>query len=103
MLYYKHIANIVCVCVCTYVRVYSDACCASPLQFLEEDLDEEEAQRELSPSTSLKFNNNMLNSWDGFASTVRGLLLNPLQLAWVDLSFNDLRSISSVSEFIAWS
>lgn len=70
------------------------------LQYLEE-LDGEEAPHSLSPTTALKFSNNMLSTWEGFASTVQGLLLHPLHLGWVDLSFNDLHSISTVSECCA--
>jgi len=46
----------------------------------------------------VRLNNNMLSSWDGFSDTFHTLLLSPQQLSWIDLSFNDLRSIHSVRE-----
>ena len=63
-------------------------------------MDGEEAPHKPFRSTSLKFNNNILSSWEGFSSAVGALLLDPLQLGWVDLSFNDLHNISAVSRFM---
>ena len=80
------------------VHVHPHLSC--PLQFQEEELDGEEAPHKQFRSTSLKFNNNILSSWEGFSSAVRALLLDPLQLGWVDLSFNDLHNISAVSRFM---
>lgn len=77
--------------------MHAASSCLALLQYLEE-LDGEEAPHSLSPSTALKFSNNMLSTWEGFASAVQGLLLRPLHLGWVDLSFNDLHSISTVSD-----
>lgn len=52
---------------------------------------------EKSASTSLKLNNNMLNQWEDFSSTLHQLFVDPaLTLGWIDLSFNDLRTIDEV-------
>ena len=48
----------------------------------------------------VRLNNNMLSSWDGFSDTFHTLLLSPLQLSWIDLSFNDLKSIHAVCKAI---
>lgn len=50
-----------------------------------------------SNSTALKVNNNMLTQWVNFRSTLHKLFVDPeLTLAWIDLSFNDLRTIDEV-------
>ena len=55
-------------------------------------------QIEKFPSTALKLNNNILNSWDGFMSTISKLFEDPsTRLGWIDFSFNDLRTIDDVS------
>ena len=52
---------------------------------------------EKSNTTALKLNNNLLNQWEGFTSTMHRLFVDPARtLAWIDLSFNDLRSINEV-------
>lgn len=54
-----------------------------------------------SDSTALKVNNNMLTDWDDFNSIIHMLFVNPSQtLFWIDMSFNDLRTIDSVSHTI---
>ena len=45
----------------------------------------------------VKLNNNMLSDWNGFSDMLHTLLISPLQLAWIDLSFNDLKNIHPVS------
>ena len=45
----------------------------------------------------VKLNNNMLSEWEGFSEMFHTLLISPLQLSWIDLSFNDFKNISSVS------
>lgn len=49
-------------------------------------------------TTAFRVNNNLLSDWEGFMDTLEALIVNPtLNLAWLDLSFNDLKSIDSVS------
>lgn len=43
----------------------------------------------------VKLNNNMLSEWEGFSEMFHTLLISPLQLSWIDLSFNDFKNISS--------
>ena len=51
-----------------------------------------------STSTALRLNNNMLNSWEGFSETVGKLFVQHTEhLCWLDLSFNELRTIDDVS------
>ena len=48
-------------------------------------------------STALKVNNNMLNLWDDFSKTIHKLFADPAEtLAWIDLSFNDFKTIDVV-------
>ena len=54
---------------------------------------------EKSNSTSLKVNNNILNSWEGFWMVIEKVFVEPaLQLQWIDFSFNDLKTIDDVSQ-----
>ena len=47
-------------------------------------------------TTAFRVNNNLLSDWGGFMDTLEALIVNPtLNLAWLDLSFNDLKSIDS--------
>ena len=40
----------------------------------------------------------MLSNWEGFWDTVEGLFINPSNtLQWLDLSFNDIKTIDQVS------
>ena len=49
-------------------------------------------------TTAFRVNNNLLAEWEGFMDTLDALVVNPAtNLAWLDLSFNDLKSIDSVS------
>ncbi len=51
-------------------------------------------------TTALKVNNNMLMDWEGLVDTTQRLLVSPTsQLRWLNLSFNDLKTIDSVSEW----
>ena len=51
-----------------------------------------------STSTALRLNNNMLNRWEGFSETVGRLFVQHTEhLCWLDLSFNELRTIDDVS------
>ena len=45
----------------------------------------------------LKLNNNVLTELKGFSSTVEKILVDPMALSWVDLSFNELTKIDPVS------
>lgn len=57
----------------------------------------EEVEVVQSNSTALKVNNNLLTNWDGFADVIHKLFVNPaLTLSWIDLSFNDIRTIDEV-------
>ncbi|XP_010892011.2 leucine rich repeat containing 51 [Esox lucius] len=47
-------------------------------------------------SRSLRLNNNTITELSGFNNTVSALLSEPSQLAWVDLSFNDISNIDPV-------
>ena len=74
------------------------------MYYTQLDLEEEEMELEdslvhlpLSASTALRVNNNMLTSWEGFWSTLGDLYIDPAAtLHWLDVSFNDLRSIDQV-------
>ena len=53
---------------------------------------------EQSRSMALRVNNNMLGDWEDFLPTMRKLFVEPTtRLAWIDLSFNDLRTVDKVS------
>ena len=69
------------------------------LQSIEDEVASEGDKLIVSQSTAevIKLNNNMITDWDGFSDMVHTLLISPLQLSWLDLSFNDLKSIHSVS------
>eukprot|EP00164_Ancoracysta_twista_P003876 GFYU01005198.1.p1 GENE.GFYU01005198.1~~GFYU01005198.1.p1 ORF type:complete len:218 (-),score=46.26 GFYU01005198.1:380-1033(-) len=47
------------------------------------------------PTTSLKLNNNLLTSVTGLAAVFNQIVLKPIQITWIDLSFNDLDHIES--------
>lgn len=50
-----------------------------------------------SASTALKVNNNMLTHWSDFKSIIDKLFVDSMRtLAWLDLSFNDFRTIDGV-------
>lgn len=60
--------------------------------------EEDTVSIEKSTTTALKLNNNLLGQWDDFSSTMHQLFVDPaLTLAWIDLSFNELRTIDEVS------
>ena len=75
------------------------------MQLEQEEEDDEDLEAEdslvhlpLSDSTALRVNNNMLTSWDGFWPTMCDLFTDPAaNVQWLDLSFNDIRSIESAS------
>lgn len=50
-----------------------------------------------SVTQSLWLNNNVLNDLKDFNQVVSKLLVHPENLAWIDLSFNDLTCIDPVS------
>lgn len=52
-----------------------------------------------SVTQSLWLNNNVLNDLRDFSQVVSQLLEYPENLAWIDLSFNDLTSIDPVSSW----
>ena len=59
------------------------------------------ALKKKSKSTSLKLNNNLLSGWDGLRSTLLELFVDPAKtLGWIDLSFNDLKTIDEVKEIL---
>ncbi len=40
----------------------------------------------------------MLANWEGFWDTINGMFINPTNtLQWIDLSFNDIKTIDQVS------
>ncbi len=48
-------------------------------------------------TTALRLNNNMIVDWEGLLDSVERLLVAPsANLRWLDLSFNDLKTIDSV-------
>jgi hypothetical protein len=52
---------------------------------------------ERSTTTAIKLNNNLIGHWDDFSSTMHQLFVDPaLTLSWIDLSFNELRTINDV-------
>ena len=48
-------------------------------------------------SLALKFNNNTLTEIVGLEKVVRYLLVNPMELSWLDLSMNDITKLDNVS------
>ena len=46
--------------------------------------------------TSLKLNNNMLKDITGLPAALESLMFNPMELTWIDLSCNELSTISEV-------
>lgn len=77
------------------------------LNFVPTDLISEEPRTGLRPlkhsksgkslTQSLWLNNNVLNELRDFNQVISKLLEHPENLAWIDLSFNDLTSIDPVS------
>ena len=65
-------------------------------QYLSDEVESVDMEREKYPVNAIKLNNNMLVSWDGFTEVLTQLCTAPLQIAWIDLSFNDLRNIPLV-------
>ena len=66
-------------------------------QNIDDEVAFEEVEVIQSESTALKVNNNMLTTWDFFNDTICRLFVDPvLTLAWIDLSFNDFRTIDEV-------
>ncbi|XP_011404021.1 PREDICTED: leucine-rich repeat-containing protein 51-like [Amphimedon queenslandica] len=56
--------------------------------------DDEASPLEAVKATALRVNNNMLASWEGFIETLDQMIIEPHQhLQWLDLSFNDLKTI----------
>lgn len=47
-------------------------------------------------SNSVRFCNNNISNLENLSSTLEQLLENPLELAWLDLSFNDISTIDKV-------
>ena len=65
-------------------------------QNLEEEV-ADEIEIEKSTTTALKVNNNLIAHWDDFTTAIQQLFVDPVQtLAWIDFSFNELRTISEV-------
>ena len=53
--------------------------------------------KQKSKSTSLKLNNNLLSDWSGLRDALLALFVEPAKtLGWIDLSFNDLKTIDEV-------
>lgn len=55
--------------------------------------------REKIDTDVLRVNNNNLSDVSNLPAVLEQLLVNPLALAWLDLSFNHLETISPVSNF----
>jgi hypothetical protein len=67
---------------------------AEQWKYTQPDIDSSvDVERDKCPTNAIKFNNNGLLNWDGFLDVVDQLCTLPLQIAWIDLSFNELRSI----------
>ncbi len=47
--------------------------------------------------TSLKLNNNLLEDISGLPAALEGLIFNPMELTWIDLSCNKLTVIGEVN------
>lgn len=66
---------------------------------IENDIESEKGSTiiiEKTNTTAFRVNNNLLSEWDGFMDTLEALIVNPtVNLAWLDLSFNDLKTIDS--------
>ena len=73
-----------------------------PVSPQPEEEEGHQGQAEKSDSATLKVNNNLLADWDGFTDAVHRLFEAPSRLAWVDLSYNDLRTIDKVSCYILY-
>ena len=50
-------------------------------------------------SNTVRFCYNAISDYENFTSTLEHFLENPLELAWLDLSFNDLSVIDKVGWF----
>lgn len=79
----------------------------SPQLVLEDELaaddstDTVDLQIPLSTSTALRLNNNGLTMWEGFSETLRRLFVDhTAHLCWLDLAFNDIRTIDAVYNII---
>lgn len=53
----------------------------------------EESLSTKSLSKTLRINNNSLENWNGLSGLVANILVKPIQLSWLDLSFNRLVTI----------
>ena len=50
-------------------------------------------------ANALRFNNNMLGSWEGFLEILDLMIIEPHNnLQWLDFSFNDLKTIDEVGK-----
>ena len=45
-------------------------------------------------------NNNRISSFKGFQRMLNSVLDNPINLQWIDLSFNDIECIDEVRTFL---
>ena len=87
-------------------------CCPLKLHFLlflftSADVEDEEPRKSAHKvsktndgkydSLALKFNNNTLTEIVGLEKIVRFLLVNPMELSWLDLSMNDITKLDNVS------
>lgn len=47
-------------------------------------------------TTSIKLDNNLLASWEGLDEALRAVMHHPMELAWLDLSHNELTGVDDV-------
>ena len=52
-------------------------------------------------SRSLRLNNNLITELSGLPTTITHFLAEPLQLAWLDLSYNDIGHIHPVRSYLS--
>ena len=57
---------------------------------------ERSGQEDKYHGTSLKLNNNMLKDTTELPAALESLMFNPMELTWIDLSCNELSTISEV-------
>eukprot|EP01135_Chromosphaera_perkinsii_P002473 Nk52_evm79s223 gene=Nk52_evmTU79s223 len=61
----------------------------------------DKAKKRIIRTTSLRVNNNYIENFDAFESTMNSLFVHPYMLTWIDISFNGLKAIDiDFSKFV---
>ena len=88
-------------CIIYYVAKISNkkVLCTSIFIFLSLQKSEESGHYK---SNMVRFCYNAISDYECFSSTLEHFLENPLELAWLDLSFNDLSTIDKVLKLVCF-